>query len=68
LFTILSELNSDDITLVICSDHGNFEDLSVKTHTMNSALTITAGKNAQKLAETIKDLTDIKPSIIKYCT
>lgn len=68
LFTILSELNKDEMTLVICSDHGNFEDLSVKTHTFNSALTITAGKNAIQLAESIKDLTEIKPSIIKYCT
>ena len=68
LFTILSELNKDEMTLVICSDHGNFEDLSVKTHTMNPALTITAGKNARQLADSIKDLTDIKPSIIKYCT
>lgn len=53
---------------MICSDHGNFEDISIKTHTMNPALTITAGKNAKQLAYNIKDLTDIKPSIIKYCT
>ena len=68
LFTILTELNSKELTLVICSDHGNIEDLSVKTHTLNPALTITAGKNAKQLAESIKDLSDIKPSIIKYCT
>jgi len=68
LFSVLLELNKDELTLVICSDHGNFEDLSVKTHTMNPALTLTAGKNAKELAESIKDLTDIKPSIIKYCT
>lgn len=68
LYTILSELNKDEITLVVCSDHGNFEDLSVKTHTMNPALTITAGKKARELAESIKDLTEIKPTIIKYCT
>ena len=68
LLTILTELDSDELTLVICSDHGNIEDLSVKTHTLNPALTITAGKNAKQLAESIKDLSDIKPSIIKYCT
>lgn len=68
LFTILSELQNEDLTLVICSDHGNFEDLSVKTHTLNPALTITAGKYAREVAESIKNLTDIKPSILKYCT
>ncbi len=68
LHTILSEIANKNISLIICSDHGNFEDLSIKTHTLNPALTITAGKNAKQLAESIKDLTDIKPSIIKYCT
>lgn len=68
LFTLLTEINKDKFTLIICSDHGNFEDLSVKTHTNNPALTITAGKNSKELFLSIKDLTDIKPSIIKYCT
>ncbi len=68
LYTLLTEINKDKVTLIICSDHGNFEDLSVKTHTNNPALTITAGKNAKELFLSIKDLTDIKPSIIKYCT
>lgn len=67
LFTILSEVSSDKMTLVICSDHGNFEDLSIKMHTLNPALTITAGLYAKEIAENINDLSDIKPSIIKYC-
>ncbi|MDP2362962.1 MAG: alkaline phosphatase family protein [Ignavibacteria bacterium] len=66
--TIISEMNKSELTLIICSDHGNFEDLSVKTHTMNPALTITAGKYALSLAEEIHDLTEIKSTIIKYCT
>lgn len=68
LLTILSELNKEDLTLIICSDHGNFEDLSVKTHTLNPALTITAGKYSKELAERINNLSDIKPSILKFCT
>ena len=59
--------NSDEITLVICSDHGNLEDLSVKTHTLNPALTICAGLNADKLASNIKDISQITPAIMKYC-
>lgn len=53
-----------DMTLVICSDHGNLEDISVKTHTLNPALTITAGLKAKELQEKINDLTDIKPAIL----
>lgn len=67
LFTILTEIDPKESTLIICSDHGNFEDLSVKTHTMNPALTITAGKFAKPLFENITDLSHIKPAIIEYC-
>lgn len=68
LLSILSDMDKGQLTLIICSDHGNFEDLSVKTHTLNPALTITAGKYAKNFAEEIRDLTQIKSTIIKYCT
>jgi hypothetical protein len=68
LLTVISEMNQSELTLIICSDHGNFEDLSIKTHTMNPTLAITAGKFARNLAEEIHDLTEIKLTIIKYCT
>jgi hypothetical protein len=67
LFTILSEMHTEHLTIIICSDHGNIEDLSVKTHTMNPALTISAGKYAKSLFKSVRQLSDIKPAIIKYC-
>lgn len=67
LFTILTEMDQGKLTTIICSDHGNFEDLSVKTHTMNDALTITAGKYGNQLFSSIRKLSDIKPAIIKFC-
>ncbi len=66
LFSVITGLDKN-ITLLLCSDHGNFEDLSVKTHTLNPSLTITAGKYAEKLFNHIKDLSQIKDAIIKYC-
>jgi len=54
-----------DMTLIICSDHGNLEDISIKTHTRNPALTITAGKNAKELSVKIKSLKDIKGNILR---
>jgi hypothetical protein len=65
LFFILTNIDKKKTTLVICSDHGNLEDLSAKIHTFNPALTITAGKYAKELSESIKDLTQIKPAIMK---
>ena len=64
LFTIISELENET-TLVICSDHGNLEDLATKSHTLNPSLTITAGKYAEDLSFMIKDLAQIKPAIMK---
>jgi phosphopentomutase len=67
LFTLLDEVDSKKMTLVICSDHGNLEDLSVKTHTRNPALTITTGKSAKEITESVTDITQIKQAIIRYC-
>lgn len=67
LYQILISMNGKHTTLVICSDHGNYEDLSVKGHTNNPALFITSGKNAEKIAEAVNDLSQIKSAILKYC-
>jgi len=67
LFTLLNEIDSKNMTLIICSDHGNLEDMSVKTHTRNPSLTITSGKSAKKIADESKDISQIKKAILKYC-
>ncbi|MFN3873253.1 MAG: alkaline phosphatase family protein [Ignavibacterium sp.] len=64
---ILNKVDKKKMSIVICSDHGNYEDLSVKGHTRNPALFISAGKNAKQIAESINDLTHIKSAIINYC-
>lgn len=64
LYYIITHL-TDNMTLVICSDHGNFEDISVKMHTLNPAIGMTAGKDAEYLAKRIKKLYDIKPAIME---
>ncbi|MFA5805782.1 MAG: metalloenzyme [Melioribacteraceae bacterium] len=64
LFHMITNLKKD-MTLVVCSDHGNFEDLSIKMHTLNPAIGITAGKNAELLSKKIKKLYDIKPAIME---
>jgi len=64
LYFIINNL-SEDMTLIICSDHGNFEDTSIKMHTLNPALGLTAGKYAEKLADKIIRLSDIKPAIME---
>ncbi len=63
LFYLLTNY-SDDTTVIIGSDHGNLEDMSIKTHTLNPALTIIAGKNSSVGKENIKGINDFKNYII----
>lgn len=64
LYTIITEMDKAKLTLLVCSDHGNFEDLSVKTHTLNNCFTLSAGKNAKILAQRIKNISEIKQELI----
>ncbi len=54
-----------DIVLMI-SDHGNIEDLSVKTHTKNPVPLIVIGKRHSYFSSRIKNLTHVTPTIISY--
>lgn len=47
--------------LVIASDHGNSEDLSVKTHTHRAVPTFLFGNGAEAGAKSIRSLIDIPP-------
>ncbi|WP_425061227.1 2,3-bisphosphoglycerate-independent phosphoglycerate mutase [Sporomusa carbonis] len=54
-----------DTLLIITSDHGNFEDLTVKSHTFNKVPLIALGCEAQAAVSGITDLTGIAPNILK---
>ncbi len=54
-----------DTLLLVTSDHGNFEDMSVKTHTVNKVPLIALGVKAQETIHKITDLTGITPAIIE---
>jgi len=55
----------DEQTLVILtSDHGNIEDLSIKTHTRNPAMTLIWGRHSERIKDTIHSLEDITPAIM----
>ncbi len=67
LFTVLHETDKAVFTIIVCSDHGNFEDLSIKTHTLNPTIFMTAGKHAAEISGTVKNLSDIKEAITGTC-
>lgn len=57
---------AEDTLVIITSDHGNFEDFTTKTHTLNPVPTILFGPGCRQVAAGIRNLTDIKPAIIAY--
>ena len=64
LDTLLSSIDLDKYTVILTSDHGNIEDLSVKTHTRNQVMTLLWGRGRNELRNRIRSLTDITPSML----
>ncbi len=52
-----------DAAVLICSDHGNVEDLSTRGHTLNPVPLLTAGIDAPRL-EGVRDLADVGNLIV----
>jgi hypothetical protein len=64
----LASVDLQEVTVILTSDHGNIEDLSVRNHTLNDVPTMIWGRGRNFAASAISDLTDITPTIIKLLT
>lgn len=62
---VLTLVNLKETTVIITSDHGNIEDLSIRTHTRNYVPTLAWGVGRETVRRKVKDLTDITPTIIE---
>lgn len=51
--------------IVITSDHGNMEDLSVRKHTQNDVPTVAIGAARHLFADGLHDLTGITPGVLR---
>jgi 2,3-bisphosphoglycerate-independent phosphoglycerate mutase len=60
----LQKIDFETTTVILTSDHGNLEDLRVRSHTLNDVPTIVWGRKRHEVSEKIKDLTDITPTIL----
>lgn len=65
LATLVGEIDLSKDLVIITSDHGNIEDLSIPTHTMNPVPTIILGKQKEYWAQYIKTISDITPTILR---
>lgn len=62
LISIIRQIREED-TLVICTDHGNIEDLSIKTHTRNSVPLFVKGHTDP--FRDAKSIIDVTPGILE---
>lgn len=63
---MLHHFNYDKDIIFIISDHGNIEDLSVKTHTYNPVPLIVIGRQHSYFSSRIKSLVDVTPTILSH--
>lgn len=49
---------------VVISDHGNVEDASTRSHTLNPVPLVALGQGADHLKRKVKDLTDVVPALL----
>ena len=65
IIALLNQLDMSKTLVILTSDHGNIEDLSVHTHTLNPVPLIVWGKYRNKLIARIESLTDVSPQLLK---
>ncbi|HEX8735267.1 MAG TPA: hypothetical protein VF721_08105 [Pyrinomonadaceae bacterium] len=61
---VVAQADLKKTTVLLTSDHGNIEDLSVRQHTLNDVPTVVWGRKNRETAARIKSLADITPAII----
>jgi len=61
----LETIDLKSTTVILTSDHGNIEDLSTRSHTLNSVPTLIWGANNRNIAARIASLADITPVIVQ---
>ncbi len=65
LTTILQHIDTENRdTLLIASDHGNSEDLSVRSHTLNPVASTAVGVDAQAILGRAAAITDLAPAVL----
>jgi bisphosphoglycerate-independent phosphoglycerate mutase (AlkP superfamily) len=64
LRTVLQRMNSSKDTLLISSDHGNSEDLTVGTHTLNPVPAVAVGPLAEVILSQCNAITDFTPAVL----
>jgi hypothetical protein len=64
LDSLLATVDLATTLVLVTSDHGNIEDLSVRGHTRNPAMTLLFGQGHEEIAPRLQSLTDVTPALL----
>jgi hypothetical protein len=64
LRTVLERMDGERDTLLVASDHGNSEDLTVRTHTLAPVPAVAVGPLAEAILNRCEAITDIVPALL----
>lgn len=67
LSVTITRINLRSTTIIMTSDHGNFEDLSVKTHTRHPVPTLVWGAGLAVVLGKVRAIDDIAGTILQIC-
>jgi bisphosphoglycerate-independent phosphoglycerate mutase (AlkP superfamily) len=66
--SVLAQVDLHATTVILTSDHGNIEDLSLRNHTRNFVPTLAWGARRELVQRRVRTLADITPAIIETLT
>jgi 2,3-bisphosphoglycerate-independent phosphoglycerate mutase len=61
---VIDATDLDETLVLMTSDHGNLEDERTDGHTMNPVPALLLGSGARRMAERLRDLTDLAPACL----
>lgn len=64
VLSLIRSLPLEEVLLLVASDHGNIEDLSVRTHTRNPVPIFAWGRGSGRIAERVRTIADVTPALL----
>ena len=66
--SLAAQADAAGMLFLLTSDHGNIEDLSVRTHTLNPVPFIATGPGSGRLLAEVRSLQDVTPRLVELLT
>jgi hypothetical protein len=63
--SLLESVRLNETLVLLASDHGNIEDLTVKTHTRNRVPVIAWGRGRERIADKVRSIADVTPALLE---